>query len=80
MVGPLADGHALGLDDRERRVGADAYSHAIVHDMNLTTVYTDGGAAPTNPGPGRYARSSRAARSTSGTPRMRPTTHATSSA
>lgn len=32
-----------------------AYSLPIADDLNLTTVYTDGGAAPTNPGPGGYA-------------------------
>ena len=27
----------------------------MAQDINFTTVYTDGGAAPTNPGPGGYA-------------------------
>lgn len=34
---------------------AVAYSRRIANDTNVTTVYTDGGAAPTNPGPGGYA-------------------------
>jgi hypothetical protein len=36
-----------------------AYSRPIAQDMNMTTVYTDGGAAPSNPGARRIRRGAR---------------------